>query len=376
MPILLLRPRDPLRVMSVAVLLAAMSLVSHTPAKAGVAEIITAFDRGQHARAVAEIRPLAEGGDARAQYVYAAMIESEKVKVPGATSVEWYKRSAEQGYAKAKYAYARMIISDLPGQEKVPARVMTWLEEAATEGVLPAGHLLGSVLLSEAESALELRRVVNVYTKMAESGDTDAMVKLGEILSARTVERRDLEDAGFHDTDKAAFSWFQRAATELNPSARVWVARAYEKGEGVARNKSAALEWYMIAAKHDDPAAQYKLSSLYQLGDGVEQNQQAAFGWALRAAEQGLGPAMLATGLRYAYGSGVAKDTPKGYFWLSLAQRNDQKEAARFLHTISTQLSAKKIKALNKQILAWKPRDGEAVRLEIERMQARSIDAD
>jgi uncharacterized protein len=358
----------------IAALCAATCLISHVPARAGVTEAVTAFDRGDHAQAVAEILPLAKAGDARAQHVYGAMIESEKIKVPGATAIEWYQRSAEQGYAKAKYAYARLIVSDIPVQEEAPARVVALLEEAAAQGIVPAGRLLGSVLRSQVRSAAELRHVVSVYTRMAEAGDTEAMVELGKILSARSVSSSDLKEAGFMDGDKTAFGWFHRAAMAQNPSGQVWLARSYEKGQGVARNTRLAWDWYTIAAKHDDAAAQYKLASLYLMGEDVPQDRKAAFSWNLRAAEQGLGPAMLNAGLSYAVGSGVAKDVSKGYFWLSLAQREDEEAAAKYLSMIKAQLGQKKIAALNKQVAAWKPRDGEAVRLEIERMQARSIE--
>lgn len=355
-------------------LVAATVLACMPPASAGIPEAVSAFDRGDHAKGFAEIQPLAEGGDARAQYLYGAMVESGKIKVAGADPIEWYRRAAEQGDIKAKYAYARLVISDIPGQEKVPERAMAWLEEAAAQGHAPAGHLLGAVLLAEAETGEVLRRAMDVYSRMADAGDAEAMVELGKILSGWMVSASQLEQAGVKDADKEAFTWFQRAATALEPSARIYLARAYETGRGITRDDQLAFDWYLIAARHDDPAAQYKVASLYQLGDGVvRQDRKAAFGWTLRAAEQGLRPAMLNTGLAYAYGSGVKKDLTKGYYWLSLALREGERGAERHLRSVGTQLGAGKRAALDKQVAAWTARDGEAVKLALERLQARSI---
>ncbi len=50
------------------VLCAAVLLGATAPARAGWDEAGAAYERGDHAAAVRELRPLAERGDARAQY--------------------------------------------------------------------------------------------------------------------------------------------------------------------------------------------------------------------------------------------------------------------------------------------------------------------
>ena len=68
-----------------------------------------AYWRGDYWTAYREWRPLAEQGDAQAQYNLGMMYESGK-GVPGdsAEAVKWYRRSAERGYLEAQLRLGAM----------------------------------------------------------------------------------------------------------------------------------------------------------------------------------------------------------------------------------------------------------------------------
>ncbi len=62
-----------------------------------------AYNRGDYATALRELRPLAKQGDGDAQsslgYMYA---NGENVPQDHAEAVKWYRKAAEQGYARAQ----------------------------------------------------------------------------------------------------------------------------------------------------------------------------------------------------------------------------------------------------------------------------------
>ncbi len=64
---------------------------------------VAAYNRGDYATVVRELRPLAEQGDANAQYKLGFMYD-KGLSVPQdyARAVEWYRKAAEQGDAKAQ----------------------------------------------------------------------------------------------------------------------------------------------------------------------------------------------------------------------------------------------------------------------------------
>ncbi len=65
---------------------------------------MAAFKRGDYATAIREWRPLAEQGDAKAQYGLGLMYnEGKHVPQDYAEAVRWYRKAAEQGYADAQY---------------------------------------------------------------------------------------------------------------------------------------------------------------------------------------------------------------------------------------------------------------------------------
>ncbi len=73
------------------------------PAWAGWDEAIAALQRGDYATAIRELRPLAEHGDAKAQYNIGIMYDrGDGVPQDYAEAVKWYRKAAEQGFAKAQ----------------------------------------------------------------------------------------------------------------------------------------------------------------------------------------------------------------------------------------------------------------------------------
>ncbi len=88
------------RVAAFAVLLVVLA----APAWAGFDEGVAAHKRGDYATALRELRPLAEQGDAAAQYNLGVMYYGGYgVPQDYAEAVKWYRKAAEQGNAPAQY---------------------------------------------------------------------------------------------------------------------------------------------------------------------------------------------------------------------------------------------------------------------------------
>ena len=90
------------------VLLALVVMLTAVPAWAGEAGL-EAFKRGNYATALKEYRPLAEQGDAVAQFALGTMYENGRgVLQNDAKAVRWYRLGAEQGFASAQNNLAKM----------------------------------------------------------------------------------------------------------------------------------------------------------------------------------------------------------------------------------------------------------------------------
>ena len=74
------------------------------PAWAGFDEGVAAYERGDYATALREFRPLADQGDAAAQYNLGIMYsEGRGVQQGDAEAVRWFRKAADQGNADAQH---------------------------------------------------------------------------------------------------------------------------------------------------------------------------------------------------------------------------------------------------------------------------------
>ncbi len=87
----------------IAALCVGFTLDLTAPAWAGWDEAEAAYQRGNYATAIREWRPLAEQGDAYAQFNLGLMYRNgHGVPQDDAEAVKWYRKAAEQGNAKAQ----------------------------------------------------------------------------------------------------------------------------------------------------------------------------------------------------------------------------------------------------------------------------------
>ncbi len=98
---------------------AALIAVVAVPTLAGFDEGWEAYQRGDVAMALTELQPLAESGDARAQFNLGVMYDQGKgVNRDHAAAVGWWRQAAGQGHPAAQHNLASSLIAGDGGAQE------------------------------------------------------------------------------------------------------------------------------------------------------------------------------------------------------------------------------------------------------------------
>jgi TPR repeat protein len=169
-------------------------------------------------------------------------------------------------------------------------------------------------------------RARDIWQKLAESGDGQAMNNLGVLYD---------QGKGLEEDPGRALYWFERAARAGHPAGMSNYGRMLESGRGIAENPQEAAKWFDRAAREGQPEAQYNLGLLYEQGRGVGQDDRTAAIWYGRAAAQQQMEALARLGRCYRTGKGVPKDSAKATLLLYAAAMNGHVQAVRDLEELS-----------------------------------------
>jgi uncharacterized protein len=103
-------------------------------------EAISASERGDYAAAIRLFRPLAENGDAIAQYYLGDLYDKGRgVPQDYAEATKWYGRSAEQGFSLAQHFLGFMYLLGR-GVPQDHAQALKWLRRGAEQGLAASRH--------------------------------------------------------------------------------------------------------------------------------------------------------------------------------------------------------------------------------------------
>jgi len=104
---------------------------------------LEATKRGDYQTAFKLWLPLAEQGDASAQFNLGLMYDNgQGVKQDDVDAVKWYRKAAEQGYAKAQFNLGVMYHNGL-GVKQDDVEAVKWYRKAAEQGNAKAQFNLG-----------------------------------------------------------------------------------------------------------------------------------------------------------------------------------------------------------------------------------------
>lgn len=122
-----------------------------------------------------DIRPMAEQGDANAQFFLGSMYRSgHNAPQDYAQAIEWYRKSAEQGDLRAQYNLG-MMYSKGEGVAENNAEAARWFEIAAGRGHVPSQYNLGVLYGNGRGVPLDIIESHKWFSIAAQSGDADAI---------------------------------------------------------------------------------------------------------------------------------------------------------------------------------------------------------
>ena len=189
-----IRPRK--RACARALLFFTAALLSATAAGPAAADLLAdgaaAYEAGDYGEAAKAWRPLAEGGDAMAQFNLGLLHETGRGAVEDpAQAAAWYERAALQGVTQAQFNLA-LLHQTGRGVAKDGTEALYWLEVAARHGegaerehAAEAAAKLAGIL--PAEVAENARARANEFTARREEAPGQA-VATTLILSESQVE--------------------------------------------------------------------------------------------------------------------------------------------------------------------------------------------
>lgn len=193
-------------------LLAVMMVLALTgAAQAGLDEGLAAAQSGNFEKAYRVWRPLAENGDADAQFSLGLLYENGKgVNQDSAKAAAWYRKAADQGNASAQNKLGLMLYNG-EGVERDLNAAFKWIRKAAEQNHMDAQFGLGMMYSNGKGVAPDKAMAVKWYQKAADQGLADAQLALGKIyLKADGVPQ---------DKAKAA-GWLKKAAEQDNGDAK------------------------------------------------------------------------------------------------------------------------------------------------------------
>ena len=139
---------------------------------------LAAAQSGDYVTALKEWRPLAERGDAQAQYNLAHMFRrGQGVPQDNTKAVKWYRRAAEQGLVSAQNNLGFMYERGR-GVPKDYAKAVKWLRKAANQGHADAQYNLGAMYFMGRGVLQDHVEAEKWYRKAAEQGQANAQHNL------------------------------------------------------------------------------------------------------------------------------------------------------------------------------------------------------
>jgi len=278
----------------------------------------TAYEQHDYKTAMELLQPVAEQGNAQAQYKLGLMYDNGfGVKADTALAADWYRRAAVQGdkaaerhYEANNFAYnlglpktAQTKPSDkvVAAKEiKAVAQVVVKIEPAAGSAQQPVAlaPVVAPVVVAVAPTPIPVIYDIPMMQDQAERGDVQAQLRLGNLYALGKQVPQDYAQAGH---------WYAEAATQGNALAEEMLGDLYNMGVGVTQSYTNAAIWYHLSAEQGNVHAQVDLGVLYSRGHGVAQDYQEAAQWYKKAADQGDTQAQAALTALHAAGHDVAQ---------------------------------------------------------------------
>jgi TPR repeat protein len=264
------------------------------------------------------------------------------MSLPNKEMIRWLRKLTEAGDTDAMIQLGSIYIHGYNVDTNIDEGIKLF-EKAGACGNLSAYSTLAHLYETGDGVTKDYYQAISLYEKAANKDDTSAELDLAKLYRDNEAVK-DLEQS---------FQWYLKVAQKTSNTnygmlgmpgnfeiedALIPVAKAYDKGSGVAENKDEAIKWFTKAAEAGKSEAQWRLGVKYDLGDGVLKDKQKALQWYLKAANHtdflasllpGVAESQRNIGYLYQAGDGVQKDTQEAFKWFMKAANNGS-EAAQF----------------------------------------------
>jgi TPR repeat protein len=268
------------------------------PAKAAM----DAFKDGRHAKAVELATPLAEQGNAEAQYLLGFAYESgQGVEASKEKALEYYRKAAAGKHKDAIYRMSFILLASDKEDERDQARQA--LETAAKDDPEVAARILGEAYLRGLLTPkADPDKAVYWWNRAADAGDILSVLMLARFYEGQFgfPELKDSEKSLAH---------YAKAAGLGNAGAMAALGSRLLSGDEKIRDEKKGREWLKKAIE----AKEY--SAYLALGDyeeNVKKDLKAALAEYERGKDAGQIDCILRSADFYLEGKGVEKDTDRG----------------------------------------------------------------
>lgn len=273
-----------------------------------------AYERKFYETAYKLWRPLAEQGNADAEYNLALLYEKgHGVTQDDAEAGKWFRKAADHGNAMAE-AHVGMMYANGWGVTRDIAEASKWYQRSAgkdcVDGLIGVGWLYERGLGVPKDYAEAFR--LYVLAMLATEGDNAGLSASQSVAKHLTTEQ-------IAATVKTVQDQLLGAAAKGDLRAEIQLGRMFETGRGVVQDEAEAMKWYRKAADTGDAYAEEHVGDMYLAGHGVPKDAAAAVGWYRKAADQGNALARYQLGSLYSLGTGVTQNYSDAYYWYLLA---------------------------------------------------------
>ena len=277
------------------------------------------------AEALRQLRPLAERGNADAQFKLGSLYhEGLSVSQDYTEALKWFRRAAEQGDVNAQFNLGMLYAEGGRGINQDNVQALMWFNFAAAQGNTEAVQ----------EKATLVLRMTPVQIEEAQK-------------RAREFKPE--------STYAAALQELKPLAEQGKVSAQFKLGLMYYKGQSLPQDYTEALKWFRLAAQQGDVYAQFNTGFMYEKGQGVPQNYAEAAKWYRRAADQGNATAQYNLGTMHERGLGVSQDDVQALMWFNLAASQGDAKASLSRDRLSVWMTPAQIAESQRQAREFRP---------------------
>ena len=186
----------------------AISLLSTVGSGADLEKGLAAYDVGEYKTSLAECQPLAEAGNATAQFCVGRLYANGfGVAMNDALALQWYGLAAEQGYSEAQLNLGLMHANGW-GVEMNDQEAAKWYRLAAEQGLVEAQMSLAMLCHKGRGVEQNLIEAYKWYEIAVQLGDFNASYKRDDVAA-------DLSPEQVATAQQMVTSWFNENDGEI-----------------------------------------------------------------------------------------------------------------------------------------------------------------